>query len=129
MTIEKIKEHLSNNFVGILASNRRFLLEKPAEDYGVDYQLKRTYTYVLPGGRERHSTDGRYIDIQLKATTMNSIIDEPDQIKYDLEAKSFNDLVERQKNGTAPLVLILFVLPEDINDWVNCRLPCYSASY
>ena len=119
MTIEQIKEQLSNKFVGILATNKGFFIDKPELDYGVDYQLKKTVTYSLPNGKTRHNIDGRYIDIQLKATTINSIIDEADNIKYDLEAKSFNDLVQRQQNGIAPLILILFVLPYDQNLWVD----------
>lgn len=119
MTIDQIKEQLSNRFIGILAANKGFALDKPELDLGVDYQLKKTYTYTTPNGRTRFNYDSRYIDIQLKATTENSIIDEPTQIKYDLEAKNFNDLIERQQNGTAPLILILFVLPDDQTNWVD----------
>jgi len=119
MTEEQIKEQLSNRFIGILAANRGFALDKPDLDLGVDYQLKKTTSYVTPLGKTRYTYDSRYIDLQLKATTENSIIDEPLQIKYDLEVKSYNDLVERQTNGTAPLILILFVLPHDANIWVD----------
>jgi Domain of unknown function (DUF4365) len=122
MTAEQIKEQLSNRFIGILAVNRGFLIDKPESDFGVDYQLKKTYTYQQPNGKQRHTVESRYIDIQLKATTENSIIDEPTQIKYDLEAKSYNDLVQRQENGTAPLILILFILPHDTNLWVDIDL-------
>lgn len=119
MTEEQKKEQLSNRFIGILASNKGFVIDKPDLDIGVDYQLKKTTTYITPSGKTRYTYDSRYIDLQLKATTENSIIDEPNSIKYDLEAKSFNDLIERQTNGTAPLVLILFVLPHDQNTWVE----------
>lgn len=119
MTIEQIKEQLSNRFVGILATNKGFVVDKPEIDLGVDYQLKKTFTYTLPNGKTRYNFDSRYIDIQLKATTVNSIIDEPDYIRYDLESKSYNDLILRQQNGIAPLILILFVLPSDQNAWVD----------
>lgn len=119
MTEEQKKEQLSNRFIGILAANKGFAIDKPDLDLGVDYQLKKTTTYTTPQGKTRYTYDSRYIDLQLKATTDNSIIDEPNSIKYDLEVKSFNDLVERQNNGTAPLVLILFVLPHDQNIWVD----------
>lgn len=119
MTEEQKKEQLSNRFIGILAANKGFAIDKPDLDLGVDYQLKKTTTYTTPQGKTRYTYDSRYIDLQLKATTDNSIIDEPHTIKYDLEVKSFNDLVERQNNGTAPLVLILFVLPNDQNTWVD----------
>jgi len=119
MTEEQIKEQLSNRFIGILASNVGFVIDKPDLDLGIDYQLKKTTTYLLPTGKTRHTYDSRYIDLQLKATTENSILDDNHSIKYDLEAKTYNDLVERQLNGIAPLVLILFVLPHDRNLWVD----------
>jgi len=119
MTIEQIKEQLSNRFVGILATNKGFVIDKPELDLGVDYQLKKTFTYKPPNGNTRYSVDSRYIDIQLKATTENTIIDEKDFIKYDLEAKSYNDLIYRQQNGIAPLILILFVLPSTQAEWVE----------
>lgn len=119
MTIEQIKEQLSNRFVGILAANRGFAIDKPEIDLGIDYQLKKIFNYTLPNGKNRLSVDSRYIDIQLKATTENTIVEEQDSIKYDLEAKTYNDLIHRLKNGIAPLILILFVLPSDQNDWVD----------
>ncbi|MCW3076114.1 MAG: hypothetical protein JWO32_723 [Bacteroidetes bacterium] len=119
MTVEQIKEQLSNGFISILAANKGFAIDKPSLDNGVDFQLKKSYTYVAANGKTRYATDSRYIDLQLKATTDHSIIDEPTLVRYDLEAKTFNDLVERQTNGTAPLILILFVLPHDQNTWVD----------
>lgn len=118
MTEELIKEQLSNRFIGILAANKGFVLDKPEIDLGVDYQLKKTTTYIS-NGKTRYTYDSRYIDIQLKATTENSIIDETNSIKYDLEVKSYNDLIERQTNGNAPLVLILFILPHNSALWVE----------
>lgn len=119
MTEEQIKEQLSNRFIGILAANKGFVIDKPELDLGVDYQLKKTTSYTTPLGKTRYTYDSRYIDLQLKATTENLIVDESHSIKYDLEVKSYNDLVERQTNGTAPLVLILFILPHDKSTWVD----------
>jgi len=119
MTKQQIKEQLSNRFVGILAVNKGFIVDKSEVDIGIDYQLKKTFTYTPPRGETRYCVDSRYIDIQLKATTENSIIDEQDYIKYDLESKSYNDLIHRQQNGVAPLILILFILPDDENHWVE----------
>jgi len=119
MTEEQIKEQLSNRFIGILAANKGFVIVKPELDTGIDYQLQKSITYIRPDGRTRHTSDGRYIDIQLKATTENSIIDEENSIKYDLEVKAYNDLIERRNNGVAPLILILFILPNNRNSWVE----------
>ena len=81
-------------------------------DLGIDYQLKKTRTYTNPNGKTRYTVDPRYIDIQLKATTVSSIIEDNDTIKYDLEAKNYNDMIDRMSDGIAPLILILFILPE-----------------
>jgi hypothetical protein len=118
MTLEKIKEHLSNQFIGVLAANNGYVMDKPAEDMGIDYTLKRSYQYNFEG-KTRYTTDTKTIDIQLKATTESQIIDEPAQIKYDLEVKNYNDMVDRLNNGITPLALILFVLPDHRNDWVD----------
>lgn len=119
MTLEHIKEQLSNRFIGILAANKGFVIDKPELDLGVDYTLKKQYTYTTLQGHTRHNFDSRYIDIQLKATTENSIVELDDLIKYDLESKSYNDLIERRDNGFTPLVLILFILPANRDEWVD----------
>lgn len=119
MTIEQRKEQLSNRFIGILATNKGYVIDKPEVDLGIDYQVKKTKSYTMANGNTRYTTDSRYIDIQLKSTTEVSIIDEPDLIKYDLEAKSYNDMIDRQNSGFVPLILILFVLPHDVNTWVD----------
>lgn len=122
MTLEQKKEQLSNGFIGILAANKGFMIDKPSQDYGVDYQIKKTTSRRTPNGKDRLFTDCRYIDLQLKSTTENSIIDDASHIKYNLEAKSYNDLVDRQNDGIIPLVLILFILPNDYNNWVEIDL-------
>lgn len=119
MTIEQKKEQFSNRFIGILATHNGFVVDKPELDLGTDYQLKKTKSWITPNGKRRFTVDSRYIDIQLKSTTENSIIEEDTIIKYDLEAKSYNDLIERRDNGLIPLILILFVLPTDVDSWVD----------
>jgi hypothetical protein len=118
MTDEQIKEQLSNRYVGILAVNRGFTITKPDIDEGVDYIVQRSYRYNSQNGSNRHVSDGKFIEIQLKATTEDQIVDEADQIKYDLEVKNYNDMIQRQ-GGITPLILILFILPTDRNSWVE----------
>jgi hypothetical protein len=67
---------------------------------------------------KRYFETGRELKFQLKATTENSIIDDGDTIKYDLNASAYNDLLTR-KDSKNPLILILFILPPDKNTWVN----------
>jgi hypothetical protein len=119
MTIEQIKEQLSNRFVGTLAANSGFQLDKSELDFGVDYTARKTISYIMPGtGKTRMTCDPRAIDIQLKATTESSVTVVGTNITYALEAKTYNDLVHRQ-GDLVPLVLILFVLPDNRNDWVD----------
>jgi len=66
------------------------------------------------------STD--QIGIQLKCTCVASIEEDVDNIKYDLEVKSHNDLVDRIRyKASIPLFLILVVLPDDVDKWVTVR--------
>jgi len=119
MTTEQIKEQLSNRFIGALASNSGFALDKGELDFGVDYTAKKTYAYTQPGtGKTRLTIDPKTIDIQLKATTENTIIDDGVNIKYDLEVKNYNDMVHRL-TGITPLILILYVLPDYRNHWIE----------
>jgi hypothetical protein len=119
MDIQLIKEHLSNRYIGILAANSGYVITKDEVDFGVDFQLKRVYTRPKPGGGTRFAWDGKYIDIQLKATTEAQIEDGPGWIKYDLEVKNYNDMIDRAVNPTLPLILILFILPHDRASWVE----------
>jgi hypothetical protein len=119
MTIEQIKEQLSNRFIGILAANSSFQLDKGELDFGVDYTARKTRSYIMPGtGKTRITCDPRSIDIQLKATTESSVTNSGTNLTYSLESKTFNDLVHRQAD-VVPLILILFVLPDNRNDWVD----------
>lgn len=118
MTEEHIKEQLSDRFIGILAVNNGFIFEKNTYDSGIDFQLKKTITYKIQNGGLRHSFDPKYIDIQLKSTTEKSIVYENEIIKYDLEVKTYNDLIYRL-NECTPLVLILFILPCNKDQWVE----------
>lgn len=120
MTEELIKEELSNSFINILASNKGFGLTKDGVDFGVDFCLKKYVTRIDGNGKKRINNTGQYIDIQLKATTENSISFVNSELVYDLEVKNYNDLINRKidKNYT-PLILILFVLPNERNEWVK----------
>lgn len=120
MTIQQIKEQLSNRFIGILAANSGFQLDKGELDFGVDYTAKKTKSYTTPGtGTPRMTCDPRSIDIQLKATTESGItVVGTTHITYALEVKTYNDLVVRL-GDVIPFILILFILPDNRMDWVN----------
>jgi len=125
--IEKIKESLSVQYLSILASQGGFSAQAPFTDYGVDLMVEEISSYQM-GDRTRYFSSGRTLDIQLKSITADRILENEDEIKFDLESKNFNDLVKRhpfQKRPRfryIPLVLVVFVLPSEANQWLDFSL-------
>lgn len=125
--IEKIKESLSVQYLSILASQGGFSAQAPFTDYGVDLMVEEISSYQI-GDRTRYFSSGRTLDIQLKSITADRILENEDEIKFDLESKNFNDLVKRhpfQKRPRfryIPLVLVVFVLPSEANQWLDFLL-------
>mgnify|MGYP005821389005 CR=1 FL=1 len=78
-------------------------------DYGVDGQFN---TVVSRGNRKVDS--GFPLDFQAKATVDWELSD--GHIVYDLEAKTYNDMVERSEAETT-LMLILLCLPRNRAAW------------
>lgn len=117
MTEEQIKEALSRGFIQLVANRDGFKCQKPDFDHGVDLSITRSRA-VNRGGRVRFLDTGEYIEVQLKATTEHSVERTNGFIKYDLEAKTYNDLIERRDDVT-PLFLVLFVLPTNSDVWLN----------
>jgi hypothetical protein len=53
---------------------------------------------------------------------MVSVEEQDGNIVFDLEAKTYNDLVESvQEKSSVPLFLVLMVLPDDADTWVEVR--------
>lgn len=122
--VEKIKESLSVQYLSILASYGGFSAHTPFTDYGVDLMVEEISSYQI-GDRTRYFSSGRTLDIQLKSTTTESISINENEIKFDLESKNFNDLIKRHpfqkrpKFRYIPLVLVVFVLPSEVNQWLG----------
>jgi hypothetical protein len=119
MTEEQVKEAISRHFVQLIASRGGFLCARPDYDYGCD--LTVTKVMVVPrGGKMRYLQSGISIDLQLKCTLESGIERTQTSVKYDLEAKTFNDLVyRRNSNAQTPLVLVLLVLPDNKDEWLT----------
>lgn len=115
MTEEHIKEAISLRYIELIAAYNGYNTGIPEKDYGEDLHIIEV---GYNNERKRYSSTGRILKFQLKSTTENSISNEENLIKYDLEAKSFNDLIER-KNNCHPLILLLFILPVEKTDWIN----------
>lgn len=121
MIKEHIKEQLSNNFIGLIASKLGYTIGKDNLDYGVDITLKKIVYRKSGNNKKRYSTPGYYMDLQLKSTTLSKIKEKNNVIKYALDVDNYNDLVDRFEDSErkTPLILILFVLPDDDNMWID----------
>lgn len=117
MTEEHIKETISLRYVELIAAFNGFKTTSSYPDYGTDLKIEEV-DYRIENEKKVYSETGRELKLQFKATTEKRIINEPDTIKYDLDAVTFNTLIERKDNGR-PLVLILFILPTDKSEWIN----------
>lgn len=118
MTEEQIKEKLSTAFVSIVANFKGYKVQIPEDTGGVDCSI--TFDVAQSrNGKTRYIHSGQYIELQLKSTEEHRVIFTTDHLKYDLEVKTYNDLIERFEMGNAPLVLILAVLPDDRESWAQ----------
>ena len=117
MTEEHIKEAVSLRYLELLAAHNGYKTSTSYPDYGTDLEVKEI-SFREENNKKRFFETGREIKFQLKATTEKSIIIEGDFIKYDLDSSTYNDLITR-KNTKSPLILVVFVLPENKEDWVN----------
>jgi hypothetical protein len=119
MTEEQIKEQLSRGYLDLLASRAGYKSLVASLDHGVDVTISKVKAHVR-GGKTRLLDSGQFIDVQLKCTCEASIVSGPVNIKYDLEAKSYNDLIDR-RDSPVPLLLVLMVLPDNQDLWLSVR--------
>jgi hypothetical protein len=114
-----VKELLSRGFLRLVAGQAGFVPCTDELDFGVDVSLRHV-DYIQEPGRIRHRASGFMIDVQLKATCEREVILAEGHLKYDLSATTFNDLVRRASvQHTIPLILGLFVLPDDPSQWLS----------
>lgn len=120
MTTNDIMEELSRNFVLTIAHSRGYF-NHDGRDYGTDLLIRKAIRRS-ENNKGRYLTSGKAIDVQLKAVSEDGISYLKTSIKYTLEVKNFNDLVERAREGGSliPLVLIVFIIPSDATKWVEC---------
>jgi hypothetical protein len=110
-------EQLSRAFLRALATNEGFTCEDHQQDFGVDCSVHEASSQAR-NGRTRILLSGRSMQVQLKAVTESKVRAGDRSLHFDLESKTFNDLVSRARGGaTTPLVLGLLVLPDDRAEW------------
>lgn len=114
-------EEISKSFLETIA-NRQGYFNSSSRDYGTDLTIRKAN---LCPTRRRYLTTGKAIDIQIKAVSQRYVRYYEDSsksyIKYDLEVKNYNDLIERANENGAfiPLVLAVFVMPENNDEWLS----------
>lgn len=117
MTEEHIKEALAVKYIELIAAYNGYKTVSSFPDYGTDLSIIKI-GYREEHGHKSYSETGHELKFQLKTTTKHSIIEEEEAIKYDLDAKTYNNLIDR-RNTSYPLFLILFVLPREKENWVK----------
>jgi hypothetical protein len=115
LTDQHIAEALSRAYVRAIAGRTGLNLAIREYDYGVDGSFDEV---VMRQNRRVES--GFSLSFQLKASTQWQL--DSTNVIYDLEAKTYNDLVFRHSLKTAtPCILILLALPNDSEQWLICE--------
>jgi Domain of unknown function (DUF4365) len=127
---QTIEEQLSLTHVQAITGQAGVNIAYCQSDYGVD----GTFRPIIVRG-SRYMTGAIALDFQLKAS-INCIV-EQEYIAYDLEVKTYNDLINRRINqgdSTILCILLLKVLPSIQNNWIavseeslNLNGGCYWA--
>ncbi|WP_270853504.1 DUF4365 domain-containing protein [Roseburia hominis] len=107
-----IKEELSVSYVKAVSASAGMTCDIRDRDYGIDGSIN---DIVYRSSRKRYTESGFAIDFQLKSTVTAEIVN--NKVVYDLEVKNYKDLIER--NVGRQRILILYVLPEEENQWVS----------
>jgi hypothetical protein len=115
LTDQHIAESLSRAYVRVIAGRAGLNLAIREYDYGVDGSFDEVIVR-----QNRRVESGFSLSFQLKASTQWQL--EATQIIYDLEVKTYNDLILRRSTKTAtPCILILLALPIDSEQWLLCE--------
>lgn len=110
ITENHMKEVISTSYVRAIAGYAGLNFEEHDKDYGID----GTFSGIKIIGN-RYISDGFKLDFQLKASINVDV--EDDFIKYNLESKTYNDLVD-EEIGT-PRILILYKFPKEKDEWID----------
>ena len=134
MTVEQIKERISVYYLGNLTSYFGYkFIESNNPDYGVDATVSIIKKYQTPSGRNAYVEIGKDVHIQLKCTTEKSIRRTSNGIKFRINVKTYNNLVERRqlysKEVATPFILIVVVLSEEEEEWVSLNLNNFESNY
>lgn len=113
LTEQHIAEDLSRAYVQAVAAKAGVNFSTRVHDYEVDGTF-----HPIRIVNSRRVEAGFPLDFQLKASKNWTINEE--HIVYDLEVKTYNDLIlRRSTSGATPCILILLCLPENSREWLE----------
>jgi hypothetical protein len=115
LTEQHIAESLSRAYIRAIAGRAGLNLAIREYDYGVDGSFDEVIVR-----QNRRVESGFSLSFQLKASTLWQL--DATYVAYDLEAKTYNDLILRRSMRAAiPCILILLALPPDSAQWLVCE--------
>lgn len=116
ITEEHCKEKLNRSFVLAIGSMAGLMVGFYPDEYGIDGYFKE-----VKERNGRRCMSGAHLDYQLKATENWKIRN--DYIVYNLESKTYNDLVDTYNDpyDHCPLILILLCLPNEKKSWLTAN--------
>lgn len=119
MTENDIKEQISLAFIDAIRSYNGYNTSYSKNDYGIDFTLRRVIRRN-EGDSYRFYQTGEAIDFQLKCTTQDKVLSsKANHIDYSLRFANYKDLIIRREESTIPLILIVFILPQNTEEWVT----------
>lgn len=114
LTSQDIECELSYAYLHAIASRAGIICEcagRHTDNAGVDATLR------VKGRLDENSVLTNFtVDVQLKAT-INDPIGLSERLPYSLNLKNYNDL--RSLNTTAPQLLVVLFLPQDVDRWLS----------
>lgn len=109
MELNDRKEHFSNAYLQAVASVAGFGMYKPFPDVGLDWGLSEV------GANGTSKSPRLEVQLKCKAATIPNSGD----ISFALKPKTYNDLRVEQVDLTVPRILVVVLVPDDIESWLE----------
>ena len=106
----KLQNKLSEAYFEIIVRLAGYNPTPPEDDdHGIDYYIRAP--------RQEDPTGRLGVDVQLKSVREDELRGKGDSIVYDCPSLNYNDLIST--NALTPRILILVIVPADIDTWIS----------
>lgn len=112
LPLEHVQEYLSIAYLHAVTAKAGVLFHHLEPDYGVDASIR----LVKKTKNNKYISTGWGFDCQLKSTINWKL--EANNVVYDMKVDAYNKLIAWE--GRFPCLLILFCLPREPSDWLQC---------